>query len=257
MVMVSIITPVYNTEKYITRTLESVAAQTCKDWELLLVDDCSTDGSTQQIRRYIQQHPELNIRLIEQPQNAGAAAARNRGVEEAQGRYIAFLDADDLWDARKLEKQLQFMQEKNTGFCFTAYHFGDEAAVPTGKMCRVPQTINYRQALCRTVIFTSTVLLDTEKIPKEYARMPQIPSEDTATWWRILKAGYTACGLDEPLVIYRRPGASLSSNKFVAIERIWNLYRRQEHLGIVDSAVNLARWAWRATARRIFGVRPH
>ena len=249
--MVSIITPVYNAENYIIQTVESVAAQTYRDWELLLVDDCSSDRSVERISEYIRQHPALRIRLLRQKENAGAAAARNRGVKEAEGRFIAFLDADDLWFPEKLERQMRFMEENAAGFSFTAYHFGDEQAVPTGKMCRVPKTISYRQALCRTIIFTSTVLMDTQVIPASYALMPRIPSEDTATWWRILREGHTGYGLDEPLVIYRRPGASLSSNKAVAVKRIWDLYRKQEHLSVPYAAFCMVRWAWRATARRL------
>lgn len=132
--LVSIIVPVYRAEKYIIQTIESVAAQTYGDWELLLVDDCGGDSSTDLITAWCNEHPGYNVRLIRQEQNAGAAKARNRGLEEAQGRYIAFLDADDLWYPDKLEKELRFMHKLDVGFVFTAYEFGDTNAVPTGKM---------------------------------------------------------------------------------------------------------------------------
>jgi teichuronic acid biosynthesis glycosyltransferase TuaG len=105
--------------------------------------------------------------------------------------------------------------------------------------------------LTRTVIFTTTVLIDRERIPDELIRMPEVESEDTATWWQILRAGHTACGLDEVLAIYRRPAKSLSSNKLAAIRRIWRLYRRQEGLSVMHSAWCFLFWAYRATARRI------
>ena len=224
--LVSIIVPVYKAEKFILQTIESVAAQTYGKWELILVDDCGGDASAQMIEDYARQYPAYTIRLIRQEKNVGAARSRNRGLLEARGRYIAFLDADDLWYPGKLEKELRFMKKHDAAFVFTAYEFGDTEAKPTGRMVHVPQTLPYKKALSRTVIFTSTVLFDLEKIDRELLEMPVIASEDTATWWRILRTGIVAYGLDEPLVIYRRPGKSLSSDKKAAVERIWNLYRK-------------------------------
>lgn len=249
--MISIVVPVYNAEKYIEYTIDTVAAQTYKDWELILVDDCGPDNSAQIIEEYIEKHPEYNIRLIRQEQNAGAAQARNRGIAEAKGRYIAFLDADDIWYPEKLEHEMQFMEKHEAGFVFCAYEFGDENGVPTGKVVRVPKKLTYRQALSRTVIFTSTVLFDTQIIPKSLIEMPSIGSEDTATWWKILRAGHVAYGLDQPLVIYRRPENSLSSDKKVAIKRIWNLYRQEEKKSVLASIFLMIGWAYRATVRRV------
>ncbi len=249
--MISIIVPVYNAEKYIRETIDCVTAQTYSDWELLLVDDCSSDGSAQAVLQYVQQKGEERIRLIRQPSNRGAAMARNRGLLEAKGRYIAFLDADDLWAPEKLELELRFMKEKNAGFAFTGYEFADENARGLGKVVRVPETLNYRQALSNTTIFTTTVMFDTEKIPKEELEMPAIKSEDTALWWRLLRNGYTAYGLDRNLALYRRPGRSLSSNKLEAIRRIWNLYRKAEGMGVMESAWHFCFWAVRAVQRRI------
>jgi len=249
--VVSIIVPIYKAEQYIEATISTVLRQTYTKWELLLVDDCSPDSSVKLINQVIEANPDRKIRLIRQAQNSGAAATRNRGIEEAKGRYIAFLDADDLWREDKLDNELQFMHKHDAGFVFSSYEFGDENAVPTGKMVRVPKTLNYKQALSRTVIFTSTVLLDTKKVPKELIKMPEIASEDTATWWRILSSGFIAYGLDQPLVIYRRPITSLSSDKGKAIIRIWTLYREVAGLSVFASAMNILIWAWRATARRV------
>ena len=124
-------------------------------------------------------------------------------------------------------------------------------ANPTGKVVKVPEKMNYKQALSRTIIFTTTVMFDTEKIDKEIIHMPAVPSEDTATWWRILKSGYIAYGLNENLAIYRRPGKSLSSNKFVALWRIWFLYRNIANLSILKSSFYFVGWAVRTTLRRI------
>ena len=191
------------------------------------------------------------IALVCKGKNEGAARARNTGIDLAQGRYIAFLDADDVWYPDKLEKELHFMQDRQAGFVFTSYEFGDEQARPTGKVVCVPEELTYRKALSQTVIFTTTVLLDRRKIPEELIRMPAVESEDTATWWQILREGYTAYGLNEVLAVYRRPARSLSSNKLTAIRRIWNLYRRQEKLSVAASVYYFVMWAYRATVRRL------
>ena len=121
----------------------------------------------------------------------------------------------------------------------------------TGRIVHVPETLTYKKALSRTVIFTTTVLLDTKKIPKELMYMPNGPSEDSATWWQILRNGHVAYGLDQVLAIYRRPAKSLSSNKLKAIQRIWYLYRKVEKLSLLQSGVAFVGWAYRATVRRI------
>lgn len=248
--MVSIVVPVYNAAKYIENTIDMVCNQTYKDWELILVDDASRDGSADIIEEYIKDQGK-RIRLIRKETNAGAAAARNSGIDASAGRYIAFLDADDVWAADKLEKQIEFMEKTGAAFSFHSYEFGDERAKPTGKIVHVPETLNFRQALSRTVIFTTTVMFDTEKIDMEIIHMPMVPSEDTATWWRILKSGIVAYGLDENLAIYRRPPKSLSSNKLIALERIWFLYRNIANLSVLESIFYFGGWAVRATLRRL------
>ncbi|MBO4679442.1 MAG: glycosyltransferase family 2 protein [Lachnospiraceae bacterium] len=245
--MISIIVPVYNAEKFIKETVKSVLNQTYTDFELLLVDDCSKDGSVQAIESF----EDPRVILLKQEQNAGAYAARNRGLKEAKGRYIAFIDSDDLWEPCKLERELAFMEREDAGFVFTGYEFADENCVGTGKVVKVPHTITFKQALSNTTIFTSTVLIDREKIPDELIEMPHIASEDTATWWRILKAGHIGYGLNENLVKYRRSKGSLSSDKIEALRRIWGLYRKIAGLSVVSSAWYFVGWAFRAVLRRV------
>ncbi len=270
--LVSIIVPVYQAAPYIGETIRMVRQQTFRAWELILVDDCSKDKSVEEIGKILSecgyksektvQETEGRITeyacedggrviLICKTNNEGAARARNTGLTKARGRYIAFLDADDVWYPDKLEKEIAFMKDKQAGFVFTAYEFGDEDANPTGKVVSVPEQLTYKKALSRTVIFTTTVLIDREKVADNLIKMPDVASEDTATWWQILRAGYVAYGLNEVLAVYRRPAKSLSSNKFTAIRRIWNLYRRQEKLSVVLSVYHFIFWAYRAAARRI------
>ena len=249
--LVSIIVPVYNVKKYIVETMDCVRSQTYQEWELLLVEDGSSDGTDEVIAKYMKQKGDTRIRLIKQPSNAGAAQARNRGLAEAKGRYIAYLDADDLWVPEKLERELAFMNRQQAAFVFTGYEFADEQGRGTGKVVRVPEKLIYKDALKNTTIFTTTVMFDTERISKELLEMPVIKSEDTALWWKILRNGYTAYGLDENLVKYRRAGKTLSSNKLEALRRIWNLYRKAEGMGIINSAYHFCFWAVHALQRRI------
>lgn len=249
---VSIITPVYNAEKYIVRTMDSVRAQTYENWEMLLTADCCTDNTVEIIEQYLAEKQDARIRLIMLEKNQGAAAARNRGLRESKGRFVAYLDADDVWVPEKLERTVQFLQEKDAAFVFTGYEFADNQAKGTGIVVHAPATLSYRQALGNTTIFTSTVMFDTEKIKKEELDMPLIESEDTALWWKVLRKGYLAYGLDENLVLYRRPdGGSLSSNKLKAIRRIWNLYRKNEGFGVIKSSYYFCLWALRAVERRL------
>jgi len=236
--MISIIVPVYNAEKYIVDTMNSVIQQTYTDWELLLVLNGCTDNSESIVRDYQEKHSDKKIRVILEENNKGAAMARNRGVNEAAGRYIAYIDADDLWVPYKLERVLAFIKEQDAAFVFSGYEFADENAKGTGKVVQVPAKLYYKEALKNTTIFTSTVMFDTEKLPKEKLRMPNIKSEDTALWWKILREGHAAYGLNENLVLYRRPKTSLSSNKLEAIRRIWNLYRKAEKLSVPYSMYN-------------------
>lgn len=248
---VSIIVPVYNAEKYIVETIRHVVSQTYTDWELLLVVDGCGDRSAQVIQEYKEAEGESRLRLIVQEENQGAARARNRGLQAARGRYIAYVDADDLWMPEKLELELQFMKEKQAAFVFSGYEFADQDGRGTGKVVHVPKQLGYGDALKNTTIFTSTVLFDTQNISRELLEMPDIKSEDTALWWKVLRNGYTAYGLDRNLVLYRRPVRSLSSNKLEAIRRIWNLYRRAEGLSVPYSLYNLCFWAARAVCRRV------
>lgn len=251
MPQISIVVPVYNAENYIRQTVDMVLNQTFTDWELILVEDCSKDNSAEVLRSLESELQDARIRVIYKEKNEGAAKARNTGIDAATGRYLAFLDADDIWMENKLSDELAFMQKKQAAFVFTAYEFGDENAVGTGKVVKVPEILTYKKALSRTIIFTSTTMFDVSVLGKDLVKMPAVPSEDTATWWRILRSGYVAYGYPEVTTIYRRPPQSLSSNKGTAIYRIWYLYREVEKLPVIASMFYFVGWAFRATLRRL------
>ena len=271
---VSIVVPVYNAAPYIRETMLSVFNQSLRDWELILVDDASTDASVAVIRdtaaeagitvydlplkeredpwgREESEKGTGEVILLRLRENRGAAGARNVGIRAAAGRFLAFLDADDLWLPEKLFLETAFLRENKAAFAFTAYEFGTEKAERTGKIVHVPKTLDFEHALTRTIIFTSTVMFDLQKISREEIFMRKIGSEDSATWWRILKSGKLAYGLDSVLTIYRRPAGSLSANKWVAVKRTWILYRKVAGLNRLKSMRCLVGWAVRATLRRI------
>lgn len=247
--LISIVVPVYQVERFIAETIEAVQKQVYEKWELILVDDCSKDRSCAIIEEMAAK--DSRITLIRQETNQGAAKARNCGIRNANGRYLCFLDSDDLWESDKLSSELTFIQEKQVGFVFTGYEFADESGQGLGKIVKVPEQISYSEALKNTTIFTSTVMIDRAQIKDEDIFMPDIASEDTATWWHLLKVYGNAYGFDRNLVKYRRSVNTLSSNKVEAVRRIWQLYRKQEKLNIFYSSYCMCFWALRAVLRRV------
>lgn len=220
--LVSIITPAYNSEKYIEECIKSVLLQTYKNWELLIVDDCSND-KTQEI---VNKNNDNRIKYIKLSKNSGAAVARNIALEKAKGRYIAFLDADDVWKANKLEQQLEYMSNYNYSFTFTAYEM---LKVKKKKIIEVPQSLNYKQFMRNTIIGTSTVMIDRYFIND--IRLVNIRKDhDSMTWAKILKKGIKAHGLNVSLTYYRKVEGSISNNKIKAVKRHWKNCREIEQL---------------------------
>lgn len=245
---VSIITPVYNAEDFIKGTIESVVNQTFRNWEMLLIDDCSTDSSAEIIKEMAEE--DSRIKYIKLEKNSGAAVTRNRGLEMAQGRYIAFLDSDDIWKPEKLEKQLELLRTENVGFCFTSYRYVLEDSTPTNKVARAPKKIDYNGLLKNTIIGCSTVLVDREIIGD--FRMTNVRrGQDTATWLQLLKRTQYAYGIYEDLVWYRVVEGSLSHNKWKAIKRTWNTYRNVEHLSLPKAMYVFVFYAYNALKKRI------
>lgn len=249
--LVSIIVPVYNAEDYLVQTIESVLQQTYPHWELLLVDDCSSDNSPEIAKRYALQDSRIQYILL--PRNSGAAVARNAGLEASGGRYVAYLDADDLWFPRKLERQLAFMRENNVYFSCCAYEKIDQDGTSLHKTVWMPKTMNYHQLLKNTIIQTVGVIVDTKYVDPELLVMPNVRrGQDFATWLQILRSGILFHGQPEVLAVYRRVSTSLSANKLRAFKRTWHIYRQVEHLPLPYAAWCQVCYACHACAKRVY-----
>jgi teichuronic acid biosynthesis glycosyltransferase TuaG len=243
---VSIITPSWNVEGLIGETIESVQAQTFGDWELLIADDCSKDNTPAVIEGYAQQ--DKRIRLIRQPRNGGPALARQAALEQANGRFVAFLDSDDLWLPSKLERQISFARERRAALSFTAFRRINENGSVTGRLITVPVSLTYQQLLKNTSIATLTALVDRE-IAGNIA-MKNEPYDDFCLWLSILKPGHVAYGLNEDLARYRVRGVSVSSRPMRSAGWVWHIYRNVEQLSPAKSAWCFAHWGARAWLKR-------
>ncbi len=252
--LISIVVPVYNAAPFLKRTLESVKNQSYPNWELILVDDASADSSIKLIEQQTGgwDRPAGSVRLLKNEKNRGPAVSRNQGLREAHGRYLAYLDADDYWETDKLERQYRFMREKDCAFSFTGYEFAGRDGVRNGRVVHVPESISYEEALTNTTISTITVMFDRSKIMDRLLYMPEdCPREDTATWWQILKNGYVAYGLDEALSVYCRHKGSHSANKLKAVLGTYQMYRKQEQLGLLKTMSCMGKYISGAVRRRL------
>lgn len=234
--LVSVIIPFWNTEKYIGETLVSVLKQSMDCIEIILIDDCSTDSSNEIINFYAAKDPR--IRLIQLQKNSGPANARNAGISAALGRYIAFLDSDDLWAPEKLNLQIKFMSEKDAAFSYCRYKIIDADSKILGQDEVFVREIKYKELLYENIIACSSVVYDSHKLGKVY--MPDIKKrQDYGLWLKILKKIPTAYGLDQDLVSYRVLQSSLSHKKLSLIKYNWQLFRQYENLPLWRSAFYL------------------
>ena len=237
--MVSIVVPVYKAEKVIAETIQSVLDQTYTDWELILIDDCSPDKSYEAIEPFL---ADERIRYVRLDKNSGAATSRNKGIELAQGRYIAFLDADDKWKRDKLSKQIAFMEKGDYAFSCTNYVCIDEEGNEIGRVIKCRKKCSYNTCVWINPIGNSTVIIDIEKLGKVY--VPDIRKRnDFALWLKILreKTDY-AYGLQEILSYYRVMENSISSNKTKLIKYQYRLFRDVEHFSVIHAAFQTAMW---------------
>lgn len=213
--MVSIITPNYNCGKFIAQTIESAINQTYRDWEMIIVDDCSSDNSLQIAQEYAQK--DNRIKVFENEKNLGAALTRNRAIEISKGEYLAFLDSDDIWNVDKLEKQLKFMQENDCDFAFSEYIEIDEQNQELHRKIKVCKTLTYNKMLRHSWPGCLTVIYKQDLNNKIY--IPDVKkNNDRALFLKVLKNCKKAMGQKEVLAKYRIRKGSISRNKFQMLE---------------------------------------
>lgn len=226
--LVSIITPAYCCANVVSETIKSVIAQTYPNWEMLIADDCSADKTRDVIEHWTKL--DTRIKLINLERNVGPARARNASLEQAKGRWIAFLDSDDLWLPQKLERCLEFAQATEAAFVYTGFRRISSDGRKLGRFVNIPTSLNYHQLLANTAIATSTVLLDTSRIGP--IRMRNTYYDDFDCWLQILKRGVIAYGLNVDLMRYRIMDMSVSRNKLKSAQKVWHAYRNLEGLSI-------------------------
>ncbi len=243
--LVSIVTPMYKGADFVGETIQSVLAQSYTDWEMIIVDDCSPDqgAGIAVVSSYAKKDPRIH--LIASKENRGSSGARNIALKAARGRYIAFLDSDDLWHPDFLEKQLAFMQEKNAAVVFSSYRRIDEKSKEEIlSPFIVPARVNYKSLLKTCPIFPSTAIYDTSKIEKIYFNEALGSLRDDYVYWlSMLRGGGYAHGNPEILVDYRLRKSSVTANKKRVVKPQWNVLRKVEHLSPIRSAYYLCCWA--------------
>ncbi len=244
---ISIIMPSYKSERFIRKSIESVLNQTYKNWELIIIDDCSPDNSLNIIKEYCA--ADSRIKLIIHEKNSGVAESRNRGIKEAGFPYIAFLDSDDLWEKNKLEVQLKFMEESNAAISFTQYYRINEGDEKIGEVNKIPISVSYKDLLKGNVIAMSTSMMDVRVVKN--IKFEKIGHEDYLFWLQVLKIGHVARGINLKLVRYRVHSTSLSSNKLKAVTYTWHIYRKWLNLNLVESAYYFFVHEFNAVCKRL------
>ena len=242
--------PLYNAEKFVGEAIDSVLVQSYANWELIVVDDGSTDASPDIVRAY----SDPRIRMVQHDCNKGVAAARNTALSHASGDYLAFFDSDDVWLENKLERQLEFMADVRAAMCFTSYETIEEDGAHRNYV-RVPAQIDYRGFLKNTITCSHTVMFDRAHVSKDKLMAPLEKNydfpEDLAVWLGVLKQGFVAYGLDEVLAKNRKRSGSRSADKLKAVRRTWNQYRRGEGLNVPYSMYCLFWQLYHAALKRV------
>lgn len=230
--LVSIVMPAYNVEKYIEESIESVLYQTYLNWELIIVNDCSLDNTYKIIKKYHKK--DSRIKSYSLLKNQGVSNARNIAINNAKGKYITFLDSDDIWLPEKLSRQIKFMEENNYIFTFHEYSHFEEIDKPK-KLIKVPRIVDYKSALKGNNMGCLTVCIDRTRVKK--FTMPNEKHEDYITWLNILKINnISAYGIQENLAMYRiNNNNSISGNKFKSCLWTWNIYRKNQKINLAYS----------------------
>lgn len=242
---VSIIVPMYNAEKFIGKTIESVLAQTYQNWEMLIMNDVSTDNSLAIVSMYAKK--DERIKIVNTEKNVGVVKGRNFLIDLASGKYIAFLDADDYWHNEKLEKQIKFMKEKNASISCTEYTRVKENEEKINDVI-IKEGISYNDMLKNNYLGCLTVMYDAEKIGKRYFKELE-KNEDYVLWLEIVKDVDIIYGLKENLAYYRVLDNSRSSNKVKTAKVRWEIYRKIEKLSLLKSIYYFLHYAIRAVLK--------
>jgi len=239
--LVSIVTPSFNSEKYIQETIRSIQAQTYTHWEHIIVDDESSDQTVAIIQSL--QKEDSRIKLFVLPENSGSAIARNKGIEEARGSYLTFIDSDDIWFTDFIENSIRTIQQKKIPFVFSSYKRSNEHLEFVYSDFIVPKRVTYTDILKTNSISCLTAFLDITTLGKK--KMPLVRKrQDMGLWLQYLKEIDVAYGIQEPKAIYRIRKDSLSRNKWKLLQSQWYFYRKVEHLNIVQSAYYMLCWMY-------------
>lgn len=243
--LVSIIVPAFRVEGLVGDTIDSVLSQTYQNWEMLIVDDCSPDNTVEVVRAAASK--DDRIRLIESVTNGGPAKARNLALQQAKGRWVAFLDSDDVWLPTKLQESLDFAAIKKASLVYTGFRRMTFDGKTVGRYVSVPKSLSYRQLMGNTAIATSTVVIDRAAVGEVVMR--SVYYDDFVCWLEILKKGNIAWGLDKDLMRYRVVSNSVSRNKKKSAKEVWKIYRQTLKLGLFQSAWYFLNYAVRASLK--------
>jgi teichuronic acid biosynthesis glycosyltransferase TuaG len=247
--MISVIVPTYNSENYVGNTIESILKQTHTNFEVLIVDDCSTDSTQSVCKKYAQAYG--NIHFFSLDRNSGSATARNLGIEKAKGRYISFLDSDDLWHPRKLEKQLNFMQKNNASISHHDYLRFNVSSKKFLSIRKSKDKVSYADLASGNTIGCCTVMYDTKKIGKVLMEPSLRTRQDLHCWMQILKKVPHSLNCKEALATYNIRENSISSNKLKAATQFWKIIRVVEKLPLARSLFYFSLYAYRNLSLRI------
>lgn len=248
MPLVSVITPAYDAARFIGETMASVQSQTLTDWEMIVADDCSKDDTCQIVTEASAQDPR--IVLVRQEKNAGPAATRNAALERASGRFVAFLDSDDLWLPEKLARQTDFMIREDCAVSYTWYRRISEDSTTTGRVIESPASLTYRQVLKNAAIANLTSMVDTAKTGPIRINEAGYRAHDYILWLSLLRQGHRALCLQEDLARYRSVIGSISSPPARSAYWVWRIYRDIEKLSLPYAAWCLAHYASHALLKR-------
>ena len=246
--LVSIITPCYNAEKHIGLTIESVLSQSYQNWEMFIVDDCSTDRSEEIIRSYCAKDQRIHYYKTDSP-TGGPTIPRNIAIEKANGRFIAFLDSDDVWLPTKLERQISCFSDEKTAVVFSNHEKINEQGERKNRLVVAPKAASYKELLKENIIRNSAGVYDTEKVGKVY--LQEVDYEDFVLWLEILKRGYIAKNTNTLEILYRIRKNSISEDKIRAAKWTWNIYRNVEKLSLMRTLYYFSHYCVRAGLKHL------